>query len=117
MSDSEDNSTPKEKKEVKVSSKKLVINKIIEDFNSKIVSDKDYTLDELKSELTESFKTFKKKKTKVEGAEKRKPSSYNLFIKDKMQEIKKENPTKDNKEIMSMAASMWKQHKIDNPSS
>ena len=52
---------------------------------------------------------------KVEGGEKRQPSKYNNFVKEQMRKIKEENPNKDNKEIMSIAASLWKEHKEANP--
>jgi hypothetical protein len=62
--------------------------------------------------------TKKSKKAKEEAAgevkEKRPPSKYNLFIKEKMPILKKENPELNHREIMSMAGALWTQHK-NNP--
>jgi hypothetical protein len=89
---------------------------MLDSFVSNIDISKEYSLDELKKTLTDAYKSVKKtKKVKSEGAEKRQPSKYNLFVKEQMLKIKSENPTKDNKEIMSIAASKWKEHKETNP--
>jgi hypothetical protein len=90
-------------------SKKINTKKIIDTFVSNVDNTKEYSLEELKKLLTETYKSSKKSK-KV-GGEKRTPSKYNIFIKEQMLKIKEENPTKNNKEIMSVAASKWKEHK------
>lgn len=83
--------------------------KVVNDFMSKIDKTKnDYTLDELKKLLSEAFKGSKKKKT---STEKKEPSKYNIFIKEEIQKIRQENPEVDNKQLMSLAASRWKDHK------
>ena len=83
--------------------------KIINEFVSNVDTSRDnYTLDELKKLLTEAFKGSKKKKT---AGEKKEPSPYNLFIKDEIQKIKQENPDVDRKQLMSLAAARWKDHK------
>ena len=94
--------------------KKNNTRKIVDAFTSSVDSTKEYSLDDLKKLLTEAFKSTKKSK-KGEGEEKRQPSKYNIFVKEQMLKIKQENPTKDNKEIMSIAASLWKEHKLANP--
>lgn len=94
------------------SSKKLFMRKMVDTFVSNIDVSKEYSLEEVKKIATDAYKSCKKtKKVKADGEEKRKPSEYNLFVKEQMQKIKAENPTKDNKEIMSLAASLWKEHK------
>jgi hypothetical protein len=81
-------------------------------FSSKLDNTKDnYTLDELKKLLSEAFKECKTKKKKVAGAEKKPPSPYNIFIKEEIQRIKNSNTDVDNKQLMSLAASRWKEHK------
>ena len=86
--------------------------KILSDFMSKIDNNKnDYTLDELKKLLTEAYKSCKKKKT---STEKKEPSKYNIFIKEEIQRIREENPNVDNKQLMSLAAAKWKDHKEKN---
>lgn len=82
--------------------------KIIDNFVSKVDTNRnDYTLDELKKLLTEAFKNSKKKKT----TEKKEPSAYNIFIREAIQKIKEEDPNVDKKQLMSLAAARWKDHK------
>jgi hypothetical protein len=98
------------------SSKKIATKKWLDAFVSSIDISKDYSLEDVKKILAESYKSVKKtKKVKADGGEKRKPSKYNNFVKEQMRKIKEENPDKDNKEIMSIAASLWKEHKEANP--
>jgi len=83
--------------------------KIINDFVSKVDTSRDnYTLDELKKLLAEAFKSAKKKKN---TGEKKEPSQYNLFIKEAIQKIRQEDPNVDKKQLMSLAAAKWKDHK------
>lgn len=44
---------------------------------------------------------------------KRVPSPYNIFVKEKYAEVKAKNPNMDNKEIFSEIALMWQEMKID----
>ena len=44
---------------------------------------------------------------------KRDPSPYNIFVKEKYAEVKAENPNLDNKEIFSEIAMRWQEMKID----
>jgi len=98
------------------SCKKITTKKWLESFVASIDISKEYSLEDVKKVLAESYKSVKKtKKVKVEGGEKRKPSKYNNFVKEQMRKIKEQNPDKDNKEIMSIAASLWKEHKEANP--
>lgn len=86
----------------------MTTSKIISDFASKVdTSKEDYSLDELKKMLAEAYKTNTKKKS----TEKKEPSKYNLFIREEIQRMKKENPSVDNKQLMSLAAARWKEHK------
>ena len=91
--------------------KKTNTEKFIEIFTSKIDNSVNYSLDELKKILVESYKSIKIKKVKDSNAEKRAPSAYNLFIKEQMTNIKKSNPEMNNKEIMAKAADLWREHK------
>ncbi len=56
-----------------------------------------------KLEETASFGSKKKSTTK------RKPSAYNLFVKDALSKIKKENPGIEHKDAWTMAAEMWRE--------
>lgn len=86
--------------------------KFLSVFTTKLDTNKeDYTLDELKKLLTEAFKECKGKKKRSGGGEKKEPSKYNIFIKEEIQKIRAEDPNVDNKQLMSIAASRWKEHK------
>jgi ABC-type cobalamin/Fe3+-siderophores transport system ATPase subunit len=61
--------------------------------------------------LAEIYKATTAKKKKDPNAEKKAPSAYNLFVKEQMITLKKENPDMDNKKIMSEAAILWKSYK------
>lgn len=91
----------------------IPVKKVLDAFNTTIDVNQDYSLDELKKLLSTSYKTAGKrsKGTKGDNTEKREPSKYNLFVKDEMLRLKAEHPDKSNKEIMSMAAALWKESK------
>jgi hypothetical protein len=84
--------------------------KILEAFNSSVDVNNSYTLDELKKILSLAYKNAGKK-SKGGTTEKREPNKYNLFVKDEMIRLKALHPEKPNKEIMSMAAALWKESK------
>lgn len=87
------------------------IKKIIDTFVDSVDVTKDYTLDELKKLIIDSFKSCKKKKSR-DSTEKKEPSKYNIFIKEEMSKIRKESPDVDNKKLMSLAAARWNEHKL-----
>jgi hypothetical protein len=88
-----------------------ITKQIIESFTSNVDYSKKYSLDELKKILAEIYKATTAKKKKDPNAEKKAPSAYNLFVKEQMITLKKENPDMDNKKIMSEAAILWKSYK------
>lgn len=93
--------------------------KFIDEFNRQVDLTKKYKLEEIKKILSDIFKNTKKnKRTKLDSngnVIKKKPSLYNLFIKDNMEKIKKENPDiKDHKELLKKAAQLWKIEKEKN---
>ena len=75
---------------------------IIANFTSNVDITKSYTLKEMLSILTKAYPRDKKK---------REPSLYNIYMKDKMAEIKKSNPELNNKEVMNTAAKEWGNNK------
>lgn len=84
--------------------------KFMDAFNASVDKNRvDYTLDELKKLLSEAYKGSKSGKKK--SGEKKEPSKYNIFIKDEIARIREANPDVDNKQLMSLAASKWKEHK------
>lgn len=90
--------------------KTIPVNKVLDAFNTAVDVNQDYSLDELKKLLSTAYKTAGKR-SKGDNTEKREPSKYNLFVKDEMLRLKAEHPDKSNKEIMSMAAALWKESK------
>ena len=85
--------------------KTIPIKKVLETFNTSVDVDQEYSLDDLKKLLVAAYKSSSKKSKS--STEKREPSKYNLFVKEEMARLKKENPDKPNKEIMAMAAALW----------
>lgn len=59
----------------------------------------------------ETKASFGGKKKKDPNAPKRPPSAYNLFVKDALVKIKKENPGIVHKEAWNLAAEMWRDQK------
>lgn len=72
---------------------------------------KDYNLTELKLLVTDVYKNTKRKRKNAENGEKKKPSEYNIFVKDEMKRIKEENPNIDAKELLKQAANAWRNRK------
>jgi hypothetical protein len=91
---------------------------IVEEFIEIIDKTKSYTLKEIKDILstvykTKTTKTKDTKKTKKLDDDgnvkpKRKPSTYNLYIKARVEELKKEDPSSTAIDRMKEAASSWK---------
>ena len=95
--------------------KKQVINEFMRFLEEKIDFDED-----MKGYFTEFIGTLKpskkSKKGKADKADKavkpkRAPSAYNMFISEKMAEIKKENPALKGKELMKAAIVAWNDKK------
>jgi hypothetical protein len=94
--------------------------KIKECFLAAIEDDKEYTLDDTKKAAVAAFKDAlklgqgKKRAVKVDDdgvVIKKAPSKYNLYIKDEMARLIKENPEKERKELMKLAAINWNESK------
>lgn len=99
---------------------------IVSEFNKLIEEDKVYDLKELKQILSDIYKTKtkvpkapkKSKKSNEENGEiekepkaqkaKRGPTAYNLFMKEKMIEMKENNNDLKSKDIMGLVAKEWK---------
>ena len=128
----------------------MTTTEIIDEFNTLINKDQDYTLAELKTILSDVYKakTGKKVGKKVvkeekpakvtsdeeeseedkpkkkgrptkgpkldkDGNEKKKraPTAYNIFVKDKSAEMRKEHPEMSAKEAFTAAAALWSSQK------
>jgi len=115
---------------------------IIEAFQKNINLDLDYGLAEMKKIFSDSYKAVKlaqtpmkvkKEKLDANGEVKpkkprakrerdadgniiklRAPSAYNLFVADKIQQLRITNPDVDNKEIFKMAIALWHEAKTEN---
>lgn len=66
-------------------------------------------IDYIKERPSNTFLFGPKKKEKKS----RPPNSYNMFIKDKMREIKEANPEFKGKELMKRATQAWNQQKLE----
>lgn len=87
--------------------------RFIEDLNKKIDLKKKYKLEEIKTLVADIYKDTKKtRRVKVDSdgkVIKKKPSEYNIFIKNNMEKIKNEyRDIKDHKELLKKAAELWK---------
>jgi len=103
-------------KKVKAVAKNVDTNKVIEYFKESIDSANSYTLDEYKKLITAAFKEAAKKTKRSVGASgevvKREPTKYNIFVKEEILELKAENPDKQYKDLMKMAADKWNENKL-----
>ncbi len=80
----------------------VVVNKDEEEVNTVIAN-------YVKETSSNTFVFGPKKKEKKS----RPPNSYNMFIKDKMREIKEANPDFKGKELMRRATQAWNQQKLE----
>jgi len=92
-------------------------NKVLEYFKESIDSNNSYTLDEYKKLITAAFKEAAKKTSKRssksgEEVVKREPTKYNIFVKEEILKLKAENPDKQYKDLMKMAADKWNENKL-----
>ena len=99
--------------------------KTVNDFKTFLES-KNIDVSDMESEFTEFLSTFKAdvvpiaekkvkekvskaiKADKAEPINKKQPTLFNFFVKDKMASLKLENPDKKGKEILTMASEAWK---------
>lgn len=85
------------------------VSKILTEFTASVDASRDnYTLNELKTLLTQAYKSNTKRKS---SGVKKEPSKYNIFIKEEIAKIRQENPSVENKQLMSLAAARWKEFK------
>lgn len=93
------------------------VDKLVSFLSDKIEIDEDMKslFDEFKKntkdEIKASFKNNSRKGGAKEEKKKREPSPYNLFIKEKMAEIKAKKPELKGKELMKEAIEEWKKGK------
>ena len=104
-------------KKTKAVAKNVDTNKVLEYFKESIDSTNSYTLDEYKKLITAAFKEASKKTSKrssKSGDEvvKREPTKYNIFVKEEILKLKAENPDKQYKDLMKMAADKWNENKL-----
>jgi len=85
---------------------------VMNEFNNEIDCTKAYSFKELSEVLKEIFST-KKKTKKLGDVKKRKPSSYNNYIKTRVNALKIEDPDRPPKEIMAAAISEWRNFSQD----
>lgn len=120
--ESNDNATVVSDSEIQDKKTKTVdTNKVLEYFKESIDYKKSYTLDEYKKLITTAYKEAAKKTSKKSnksgkgtGTEvvKREPTKYNIFVKEEILKLKTENPEKQYKDLMKMAADRWNENKL-----
>lgn len=85
------------------------IGQVLDKFSSSVDRTTDYSIKDLIKVLETSYKEVYGNKKKSSTAEKKPPSAYNLFIKQEIENIKKEGvPNVDPKDYMKLAAQRWK---------
>ena len=104
-------------KKTKTVAKNVDTNKVLQYFKESIDSKNSYTLDEYKKLITAAFKEAAKKTSKRssksgEEVVKREPTKYNIFVKEEILKLKAENPDKQYKDLMKMAADKWNENKL-----
>jgi primosomal protein N' len=113
-------------KKAKPVAKTVDTNKVLEYFKESIDTANNYTLDEYKKLITAAFKEAAKKTNKRSGKSgggsgalgaggdvvKREPTKYNIFVKEEILKLKAENPEKQYKDLMKMAADKWNENKL-----
>jgi hypothetical protein len=116
-------------KKAKPVAKTVDTNKVLEYFKESIDTTNNYTLDEYKKLITAAFKEAAKKTNKRSGNKgsgsggsgalgaggdvvKREPTKYNIFVKEEILKLKAENPEKQYKDLMKMAADKWNENKL-----
>lgn len=86
--------------------------KIVEEFVKQVDTSINYSSKELKDiigQIHKTFSTTSKKNTSSATKEKRAPTKYNIFVKNKIKEIREEDSSLTAKEAMGKAATMWGQ--------
>jgi hypothetical protein len=113
-------------KKTKAVAKAVDTNKVLEYFKESIDISNIYTLDEYKKLITAAFKEAAKKTKRASksgsngsgsgsgGGDvvKREPTKYNIFVKEEILKLKAENPEKQYKDLMKMAADKWNENKL-----
>jgi hypothetical protein len=112
-------------KKTKAVAKAVDTNKVLEYFKESIDTSNIYTLDEYKKLITAAFKEASKKTKRASKSGsncgggsgcgdvvKREPTKYNIFVKEEILKLKAENPEKQYKDLMKMAADKWNENKL-----
>lgn len=84
---------------------------IIDNFTTSIDMNTNYSIADLVKMLKESYKTVKSTDKNGNQKQKKAPSTYNLFIKDTMAELKGSATVLNPKDLMREATKLWKLQK------
>ena len=87
----------------------MTTSKILNDFKKNLDMTKTYTFEELRDVLQTSFEKVNNTKKKEKGT--RAPTEYNIFMKENMILVKKDNPEMTAKDVMKSVAKMWSEKK------
>lgn len=96
---------------------------VLDDFQKKMITEDTVLAEDVKLTLTEKVDQYKatlkdlikndNKKGKVSKTKgSRAPTAYNLYMKEKMLELKASSPDLTNNQKFAQVASMWAQHKL-----
>jgi hypothetical protein len=86
------------------------IRKIINSFINNVDNTKHYTLKQLDKKLETSYTNYVPPNTVADGS-KKPPTAYNMYIKERMAELKAKDSALTAKDLMRMAASGWTEYK------
>lgn len=81
---------------------------LLESLESHLTSVTEKVKEELKEETKQMMKNPNGKKQKDPNAPKRPPTAYNLFVKEKLEELSKSHPDTNRQELMKMAVNVWR---------
>ena len=87
----------------------MTTSKILNDFKKNLDMTKTYTFEELRDVLQTSFEKVNNTKKKEKGT--RAPTEYNIFMKENMILVKKDNPEMTAKDVMKSVAKMLSEKK------
>lgn len=88
-----------------------IITKLGSEYDDEFVEAVKSLIQEYKENEMKKIDIPKGKKTKDPNAPKRAPTEYNLFIKEKMAEIKAQNPDLKGQSLMGAATKLWNERK------
>jgi hypothetical protein len=91
----------------------LMLHNFVSFLHQKGIQVDDAIMTEFQEQLPRSFFQLVAQSKKKEPKGQRTPNSYNMFIRDKMKEIKSQQPSLTGKELLKHATQEWNKHKLE----